>query len=326
MKNKYSFVFVMLLFILAGSLGLTTLYVANEQKEEKDDFQIVTSFYPMYIAALNIVGDTENVALTNLSEPQTGCLHDFQMTPEDMKLLSRADVFIINGGGIESFMEEVAETYPELEVIEATSGIELLEEGSEESFVVEDEELEASREGHVHEHDHDHEENAHAWMSISAYRVMVATMAEQLATLDEIHAKEYLLNAQIYDAKLQDLQEEQQECYGATEGTNIILVLEAYAYVADEYGLNVCYELNLDEERQVGAGEVADVLAVTESDGVKYILAEELYGKEIGNTIEKESNVTVLYLDTLNRGKYEKDSYIDAMHNNIELLKQAFIN
>ena len=323
MKNKYSFVLIMLLCILLGCVGLTTLYVAKEQAEEEEDFKIVTSFYPMYIAALNIVGDAENVSLQNLSEPQTGCLHDFQMTPKDMKLLSGADVFVINGGGIESFMEEVAETYPELAVVEACSEVEFLEEGIEDSFVAEDEELEASRTGHVHEHEH--EENAHAWMSISSYRIMVATIAEQLASLDEAHAEDYILNAQIYDAKLQDLQEEQQELFAMTEGTNVILFHEAYAYVADEYGMNVCYELNLDEERQVSAGEIADVLEAVENDGVTYILAEELYGKEIGTTVEKESDVTVLYLDTLNRGDYEKDSYLNAMHNNIELLKQELI-
>lgn len=313
----------MLICILAGSLGFTTLYVVKERDVNEEDFKIVTSFYPMYIAALNIVGDTENVSLENLSEPQTGCLHDFQMTPEDMKLLSGADVFIINGGGIESFMEEVADTYPDLSVIEASSDIELLEEGTEDSFVAEDEELEASREGHVHEHEHD--ANAHAWMSIADYRLMVVAIAEQLAALDEAHADEYILNARIYDAKLQDLQAEQEELYEATEGTNIILFHEAYAYVADEYGMNVCYELNLDEERQVSAGEIADVLEAIENDGVTYILAEELYGKEVGTTIQKESNVTVLYLDTLNRGDYDKDSYLNAMQNNIDLLKQAFI-
>ena len=162
-------------------------------------------------------------------------------------------------------------------------------------------------------------------MSISSYRIMVATIAEQLASLDEAHAEDYILNAQIYDAKLQDLQEEQQELFAMTEGTNVILFHEAYAYVADEYGMNVCYELNLDEERQVSAGEIADVLEAVENDGVTYILAEELYGKEIGTTVEKESDVTVLYLDTLNRGDYEKDSYLNAMHNNIELLKQELI-
>ena len=42
----------------------------------------------------NIIAGIDGVSLTNLSEPQTGCLHDFQMTPADMKLLSTADVFV----------------------------------------------------------------------------------------------------------------------------------------------------------------------------------------------------------------------------------------
>ena len=82
----------------------------------------VTSFYPMYIAAENVIGDADGVRLENLSEPQTGCLHDFQLTPEDMKLLSTADVFIINGGGIESFMKEVAEAYPNLKIAFVAKG------------------------------------------------------------------------------------------------------------------------------------------------------------------------------------------------------------
>lgn len=94
---------------------------------------VVTSFYPMYIAALNIVDGVEGVRLENLSEPQTGCLHDFQLTPEDMKLLSTADVFVINGGGIESFMSDVAKAYPKLDVVEACEDVALLSEDDADS-------------------------------------------------------------------------------------------------------------------------------------------------------------------------------------------------
>lgn len=38
-----------------------------------------------------------------MTKPQTGCLHDYQMTPADMKKLENADVFIANGAGMESF-------------------------------------------------------------------------------------------------------------------------------------------------------------------------------------------------------------------------------
>ena len=130
MKNKYIFVLVLLFSILVVSFGFTNIYVSNAEQSKDEDFVVVTSFYPMYIATMNIVGDTEDVTLKSLSEPQTGCLHDFQLTPADMKVLSTADVFVINGGGIESFMEEIAEQFgfPVYSIVDVYDIIEYLEE------------------------------------------------------------------------------------------------------------------------------------------------------------------------------------------------------
>lgn len=299
MKNKYIFVLLLLVCVLAGSVGLTMLYtVAEGQPEDEEGTVIVTSFYPMYIAALNVVGNIQGVTLENLSEPQTGCLHDFQLTPEDMKLLSQADVFIVNGGGIESFLEDVADAYPELSIVEACQNLDLLED--------------------------DGEENAHAWMSIAAYRTQIATIASQLVELDPDHAAIYLANAQDYDEKLSELGNQMEQITYMAEGENVILFHEAYDYIADDLNLNVSYVLDLDEERQVSAGEIADVLSAIEDDGVDYILAEELYGKSMGDTVQKETEVQILYLDPLTRGEYDPDAYLDGMQENIELLKNAF--
>ena len=76
MKNKYVFTAVLLAVILFVGTLLTMTYVRTEQKKEqaKDgDLLVVTSFYPMYVAAENVIGDVEGVTLENLSEPQTGC-------------------------------------------------------------------------------------------------------------------------------------------------------------------------------------------------------------------------------------------------------------
>ena len=35
-----------------------------------------------------------------------GCMHDYQLTPQDMIQLSKADLFLVNGGGIENFLAE----------------------------------------------------------------------------------------------------------------------------------------------------------------------------------------------------------------------------
>jgi len=320
MKNKYMFVLVLLLSILVVSFGFTNIYVSHNQAEQDEDLVVVTSFYPMYIATMNVIGDTEDVTLKNLSEPQTGCLHDFQLTPADMKLLSTADVFVINGGGIESFMEEIAKQYPELVIIEACEGIELLCETEAHGHEHEDEEVHAD--DALDEHNHD--VNAHAWMSVELYRKQVENIAEGLSEKAPQMAESFLANAGEYDRKLEALQVEQEALLTLTEGEEVIMFHCAYDYVAEDLSLEVAFCMDLDEERQVSAGEVAEVLEVIEHHGVKYIFAEALYGTNMCEMVQKEVDVEVIYLDPLNRGKYEADSYLQGMRNNLKLLRNAF--
>ena len=358
MKNKCKFVGIMFLCILivctlavmayehtyehtAGKTGaageMSDASDSAKNTDEADDMlTVVTSFYPMYIATLNIVDGVKGVRLENLSEPQTGCLHDFQLTPEDMKLLSTADVFVINGGSIESFMSDVAKAYPKLDVVEACEDVALLSEDDADSDHDHDHDADAESDSdhdHDHEadtesdsaHDYDHgDENAHAWMSVPRYRTMVKTIASHLAQKDEAHAEEYYANAEKYDAKLAKLEKEQDSLKSLTDGQNIVIFHEAYAYVADDFSMNACYLLDLDEERSVSAGEIKQVISAIKDDGVSVILAEELYGKSMGDTVSRETDVHVVYIDPLNRGEYDKDSYLDGMEQNIELIKDAF--
>ena len=294
MKNKYVFVTVMLVVLLFLGVGLTEIYVNHTEEKETEQYTVVTSFYPMYIAALNVVGENDHVRLENLSEPQTGCLHDYQLTPADMQLLSTADAFIINGGSIESFLGEVAEQYPGLTIINASEQVDMIED------------------------------NAHAWMNIEDYMTQVKTITEGLSAADPEDAESFSENADAYLNKLSALKEQADEIKTLTEGQDIVIFHEAYEYVAEEFGMQVTYVMDLDEERQVSAGEVADVVRAVKDGGVHVILAEELYGKDMGDTVESETDAKVCYLDTLVRGDYDADSYLNAMQQNITLLKEAF--
>ncbi len=295
MKNKYLFVLLMLICIALGGLGLTGVYVSRQdQRDQEQNLTVVTSFYPMYIAAMNVIGDTSGVTLENLSEPQTGCLHDYQLTPEDMKLLSTADVFIVNGGGIETFLTDVAKSYPDLQIIYGGENVEMLDD------------------------------NAHVWMNMEDYKIQVETIANKLAEADSAHASQYEANAEAYCGRIQVLCNRARALREQIQGEPVVIFHEAYAYVAQEYGLEVVGSMDLDEERQVSAGEVAEILNVIEEYHVPVVLAEQLYGESMGNTVEGESDAQVVYLDPLTRGNYEKDSYLDAMENNMELLEKAF--
>ena len=316
MRNKYCFVLVMLICISLVCAGFTAAYVAGENDASNDGgITIVTSFYPMYIATLNVVDGVDGIHLENLSEPQTGCLHDFQLTPEDMKLLSKADVFVINGGGIESFMTDVATAYPKLAIVEACEGLELISEDGEDDEVHD----EHGEDGHDHG-----DVNAHAWMSVKLYRKQVANIANYLSQIDPSNAKKYQENAQNYDGELAKLQDKQQKAINFSNNQNIVIFHEAFAYVAEDYGINVCAVMDLDEERQISAGEVAGIISTIEQNSVSYILAEETYGADMGRVIEAETDATVVYIDPLNRGDYDKDSYLNGMDANIDKLIDAF--
>ena len=226
----------------------------------------------------------------------------------------------------------MAADYKNLSIVNACEGLNLLSEEDEGEEHAHGDAHEDAAEEHIHgdaedthEDGHNHGDvNAHAWMSIALYKQQVENILEGLCRIDLKHQDAYESNAKEYLAKLEDLEREQQSLKEELAGKHIVIFHEAYAYVAEDYDMEISYTMDLDEERQVSAGEVADVMGAIEKNDISVVLAEELYGKDMGDTVERETDAKVCYLDTLTRGEYEKDSYLDAMRHNMELLKEAF--
>ena len=301
--------------------------------------RIVTSFYPVYIAAMNLTEDVPGVSLQNLSEPETGCLHDYQLTPSDMILLSTADVFIVNGGGIEEFLTDVAEAYPDLVIIDTAEDIPLLEgethqhdhdeDGHEDEA---DHGKEAGQEADHEEEDHEEEEhhhgtNPHVWLSVPRYRAQLQAMKNGLLEADEDPERRALYeeNFTAYDKKLQALSDYEEELLKQTKDRPVVLFHAGYEYLCDDLSMEEIFLLDLDEERQISAGEVAEVMAEIREHQVKLVLAEDTYGREMGERVAGETGAEVLYLDTLVRSAqgYDSDAYVNSMTENLKKIEEA---
>ena len=87
----------------------------------ENNINIVASFYPMYILTKNIVDNVPGVTVRNLVPPLTGCLHDYSITPDDMKRLTGARIFVANGAGMESFLDKVVAQYPAITIIQVSA-------------------------------------------------------------------------------------------------------------------------------------------------------------------------------------------------------------
>lgn len=337
-REKAVFVFLLLSCIALFFLGSTAIYLKSTKSvysadAEKESFVITASFYPVYIAALNVAGDIDGVEVRNLTQPQTGCLHDYQLTTEDMKAMADSDVLLINGGGIESFVSKVAKTYPKLSIINLSASFAEFPEEDEEEEDHDHEDAaheDADHEDADHDHDHDHgEQNSHFWMDIELYRKEVESMEEGLSIRDPVHADQYKKNAEAYLKKLESLQSEEAELKAALSGKKVVVFHEAFLYLAEDLDMQVTMTMDLDEERQVSAGEVRQVLDALALSDDKIIFAERTYGEEMGDRMTEEASATVIYLDPLTRPKdgqeSEQDGYLLAMQENFDKIRTTLL-
>ena len=96
--------------LLAGILvvsALLSLFAGGRVDDPRP--QVVVTTYPLYVAAQNVLGETDGVRVTMLSGVGAGCLHDYQLSPADRLALERADKVLINGVGAEAFLDGLVE-------------------------------------------------------------------------------------------------------------------------------------------------------------------------------------------------------------------------
>ena len=292
-----------LLLLLLASFGLAGCGSNTARQASDGKLHIVTSFYPMYIDAVNIAGNVDGVEVTNLTPPQVGCLHDYQLSPQDMQTIEGADILIANGGGMESFLDKAKETNPKLTVIDASKDIPLLKDGSA------------------------GEENAHVWLSVTDSIQQVKNITSALCDRDPAHADQYRQNALAYVNKLETLRADMHKELDNLPHKDIVTFHEAFPYLAREFGLHIAAAIEREPGTEPTPKELEDTIATVKAMPRPALFAEPQYAPTAAETIARETGAKVHTLDPIVTGKATpedaKDAYIDAMKRNVEALKEA---
>ena len=274
---------------------------------------IVTSFYPIYLFALNLLDGTEGVTLTSLAEPGAGCLHDYQLQTGDMKALAKADAFLINGAGMEGYLEGVFEAFPTLPVVDASAGVALLEDCSDHD--------------HDHEgHDHDHAVNAHIWLDAQNAILMVNNLAEGLMAALPSQADVIAANQNAYTTRLTILDAEIKSALEEVPNRDIITFHEAFPYFAKAYGLNVAAVVNRDPDDALSPRALAELCKLVESLGAPPLFVEPQYEDMAAQTIARETGAALHTLDPIVTGPdtdVPLTYYEDVMRQNLAVLLDA---
>jgi zinc transport system substrate-binding protein len=313
MKKKIILLSIMV-FVIVISVGITKILTNNGSKSQ-DTIKVVTSFYPVYVATANIVDGIDEIELENLTQNQGSCLHDYQITTNDMKMLEDADVFIMNGAGMESFVDDILNTYPNIYIIDTSKGISLLESETE----------------HDHSHDEvedqedeeDHQYNGHVWLNPDNYLKQLENIQKGLSEYSKANAKKLIDNEVKYSKKILDLKDELKNKLANPIQSEVIIFHDSFAYLAKELGLEVVYTINLDGDTSLSAGDVAQVIDEVNLHEIKVMFSEAQFSDSIPQSIAKETQAKVYVIDSLVSGLDNKDAYINGMKKNIEVLEEA---
>lgn len=284
--------------IIAAFLSIfLTASCASGSTAKDDDIEVVTSFYPIYVIAENVIGNTEGISLKNMAQPQTGCLHDYQLSTGDMKKLSTADIFVINGGGMESFLDNALELFPELNIVDTSDGVtELLNEHSE--------------------HDgHNHEENSHFWILPSNAAVQAQNICSALSALCPDKSGVFENNTEIFIKKLNSL-----ESFDGN-GIKACVFNEAFDYLELSYGMDIVLCVEMDENETPSAKELAEIISTVNENHIDLLIAADDASKLLAETIERETDAKVIVLDPVLTGDYSPERYVNAMNENARILK-----
>lgn len=284
------------------SVVLLMSFVGCSTDSGTQKLKLLTSFYPIYIIALNITDGVDGVVVDSLASQDVGCLHDFQLQSSDMKNVESADVFIINGAGMESFLDKVISELPNLKIIDSSKGIELIKNDGD---------------------DEEGEYNAHLWVSISNYIQQVKNISEGIIAADPENSEKYKSNTQEYISKLEKLRDEMHEALDDLSIRDIITFHEAFPYFAKEFNLNIAGVINREPNTEPDAKELAETIDLVKRTGIKALFVEPQYSKTTANTIANETNAKVYMLDPAVSGDMDKDAYIRTMEKNKEVLVEA---
>ena len=270
---------------------------------------VKVSFYPMYEFTEKVAGEFADVeALIPASiEP-----HDWEPTAQDMARISQADLLIYNGAGMEGWVEQVKDSTSnsKLITVEASKGLDLLESSDEE------------------EGDHEHGGlDPHVWLDPALAIEEVRTIEAALSGVAPEHAAAFKANADIYVAKLEQLDQEFKISLTDAKRKDFITQHAAFGYLANEYGLVQVPIAGLSPDLEPSASRMSEIVEFAKAHQVKTIFFETLVSSSVADTIAKEIGAKAAVLNPI-EGLTEEDKrnnldYIGIMRQNLGALTTA---
>ena len=328
---------LLLVCTLLASLFAVSGAVAAEAK-----VRVLATTYPVYLITRAVTQNSPDVQVDLLIPAQTGCPHDYALTPKDMQKLAKAKIVVINGLGLEAFLEKPLAAAGKITVIDSSKGVNaIVEDHDEGQHAAHGDADKAHKEdhghaaaaghdhGHEHEHDHGHDHggiNPHAFASPMQAAVMARNIGRGLAAAEPVAAKNCPEVAEAYAARLEAVGKRLAAVGANAANKNVVALHDGMAYLVRDAGLNLVDVIQEDEEAQPSAARLLDLVKKIKESKPVVLIGEPQYSEKPVRALSAETGVPAVQLDSLASGltNVPLDYYETVMANNCAILEKYF--
>lgn len=296
---------------LTGAIFMALTMCGGTCAAAADAVRVLATTYPVYLLTSEVTRSCPGVHVDLLIPAQTGCPHEYALSPRDMRKLAEAQIVVINGLGIESFMEHAMANLKNVTIIDSSANVAVLQA--------------------VHHHGHAshiHGVNAHAFTSPMQAAAMARTIGKALAKASPDAAGISLATAEAYAQRLEALGKRLATLGTRAKNKNVVLLHDGMAYFVRDADLHLAAVIQENEDVQPSAARLLELIRQCKEHRPALLIGEAQYSDKPLRVLAAETAIPVVLLDSAASGPKDAPSgyYEHVMEKNCQLLEQHLGN
>jgi zinc transport system substrate-binding protein len=251
--------------------------------------------------------------------------HSFEPTPQDIKKVNQADMFVYVGGDSDGWVDSILDSIDtkNMQIVTLMDCVELVEEEFILGMTPEEEEEEENGEDGAIEYDE------HVWTAPKNAKLIVRKLCDNLCALDPDHRDIYEQNTKDYLNALDTLDQSFRMVVDNGKRKEIIVGDRfPFRYFVDSYGLSYYAAFpGCSTDTEPSADSIAFLTDKVKQDKIPVVFHIELSNERVCNSICESTGAKSELLNAVhNISKKDFEAgitYMDLMKHNVEVLKEA---
>ena len=277
MKNIFIIIIILLSILSCNN---------NDNKNTFGKLQIYTSIYPIYDFTKKIGG--EKITVYNMTKAGAEP-HDFEITSKDMANLSKADLFIYNGGGMEHWVDSVKNAL-NIKYVDSSSNI-----------------------------NNQNNLDPHFWLSPKNAKIQMENIKNGLIEIDSENKNYYESNYNLYASRLDKFDNKIKNSLSNIKNRNLVLTHPAFGHFCKEYSLT---QIAIARD-EADPKAMAEIITFIKNNDIKAIFYEEFSSSKLADSIAKETQIKIL---TLNPIESLSEKNIEAGEDYFSIMEKNLIS